>query len=61
MVSRGIVEKFSISDKLIKKFKSNHLKIDWEIYKEVRNDVQRMIKYKEKIFCRTTEGKYSKT
>ena len=36
---REIVEKLSLRDKLFKKFKSSHLSIDWEIYKEARNDV----------------------
>ena len=36
---REIVEKLSLRDKLFKKFKSSHLNIDWEIYKEARNDV----------------------
>ena len=38
----------SIRDKLFKKFKSSRLNIDWEIYKEARNDVQRTIKQKKK-------------
>ena len=41
---REIVEKLNIRDKLLKKFKSSRLNIDWEIYKEARNDVQRLIK-----------------
>ena len=45
---REIVEKLSIRDKLFKKFKSSCLNIDWEIYKEARNDVQRTIKQKKK-------------
>ena len=40
---REIAEKLSIRDKLFKKFKSSRLNIDWEIYKEIRNDVQRTI------------------
>ena len=36
---REKVEKLSLRDKLFKKFKSSHLNIDWEIYKEARNDV----------------------
>ena len=41
---REIAEKLSIRDKLFKRFKSSRLEIDWEIYKEARNDVQRTIK-----------------
>ena len=42
-----IAEKLSLRDKLFKKFKSSHLNIDWEIYKEARNEVQRTIKQKK--------------
>ena len=42
---REIAEKLSIRDKLFKKLKSICLNIDWEIYKEARNDFQRTIKY----------------
>ena len=46
---REIAEKLSIKDQLFKKFKSSRLNIDWEIYKEARNDIQRTIKqYLEK-------------
>ena len=49
--NREIAEKLNLWDKLLKKFKSSHLNIDWEIYKEARNDVQRLMKYKkEKYF-----------
>ena len=58
--NRGITEKFSLRDKLVKKFKSSHLKIDWEIYKEARTDIQRMMKQK-KYFENKTGKKYSKT
>ena len=47
---REIVEKLSLRDKLFKKFKSSRLSIDWEIYKEGKNDVQRLIKYKKKKY-----------
>ena len=47
---REIAEKLSLRDKLFKKFKSSRLNIDWEIYKETRNDVQRLIKYKKKKY-----------
>ena len=47
---RRIAEKLSIRDKLFKKFKSSRLNIDWEIYKEARNDVQRTIKQKKKQY-----------
>ena len=47
---REITEKLSLSDKLFKKFKSSRLNIDWEIYKDARNDVQRLIKYKKKKY-----------
>ena len=43
---REIAEKLSVRDKLFKKFKSSRFNIDWEIYKEARNDVQRTIKEK---------------
>ena len=42
---REIAEKLSIRDKLFKKLKSSCLNIDWEIYKEARNDFQRTIKH----------------
>ena len=45
-----IAEKLSLRDELIKIFKSSRLNIDWEIYKEARNDVQRLINYKKKCF-----------
>ena len=38
---REIAEKLSIRDKLFKKFKSSRLNIDWDFYKEARNDIQR--------------------
>ena len=47
---REIAEKLSIRDKLFKKFKSSRLNIDWEIYKEARNDIQRTIKEKKKQY-----------
>ena len=37
---REIAEKLSIRDKLFKKLKSSRLNIDWEIYKEARNEVK---------------------
>ena len=43
--------KLSLWDKLFKKFKSSCFNIDWKIYKEARNDVQRLIKYKKKKYC----------
>ena len=42
---REIAEKLSLRDELIKIFKSSRLNIDWEIYKEARNDVQRLMNY----------------
>ena len=45
---REIAEKLSLRDKLFQKFKSSRLNIDWEIYKEARNGVQRLVKYKKK-------------
>ena len=42
-----IAEKLRIRDQLFKKFKSSRLNIDWEIYKEARNEVQRTIKQKK--------------
>ena len=45
---REIAEKLSLRNKLFKKFKSSRLNIAWEIYKEARNDVQRLVKYKKK-------------
>ena len=45
-----IAKKLSIGDKLFKKFKSSRLNIDWEIYKEAKNDVQRTIKQKKKQY-----------
>ena len=46
----GLIEKLSIRDKLFKKLKSSRLNIDWEIYKEARNEVQRTIKQKKKQY-----------
>ena len=58
---REIAEKLSLRDKLFKKFKSSRLNIGWEIYKEARNDVQRLIKYKKKkYFDKKADRKYSK-
>ena len=47
---REIDEKLIIIGKLFKKFKSSHLNMDWEIYKEARNEVQRTIKQKKKQY-----------
>ena len=47
---REIAEQLSIRDKLLKKYKSNHLIIDWETYKEARDEVQRTIKHKKKQY-----------
>ena len=47
---REIAEKLSLRNKLFKKFKSSRLSIDWEIHKEARNDVHRLIKYKKKKY-----------
>ena len=47
---KEIAKKLSIRDKLFKKFKSSRLNIDWEIYKEARNEVQRTIKQKKKQY-----------
>ena len=47
---REIAEKLNLRDKLFKKFKSSRLNRDWEIYKEARNDVQQLIKYKKKKY-----------
>ena len=43
---REIAEKLSIRDKLFKKFKSSRLNVDWKIYKEARNDIQRTTRRK---------------
>ena len=45
-----ITKKLSLRDKLFKKFKSSRLNIFWEIYKEARNDAQRLIKHKKKKY-----------
>ena len=45
-----IAEKLSVMNKLFKKFKSSRLDIDWEIYKEARNDIQRSIKEKKNSY-----------
>ena len=47
---REIAEKLSIKDKLFLKFKPSRLNIDWKIYKEARNDIQRTIKQKKKQY-----------
>ena len=48
---RETAEKLILRDKLFKNFESSCLNIDWEISKETRNDVQRLIKFKkEKYF-----------
>ena len=49
-LDREIDEKIIIIYKLFKKFKSSHLNMDWEIYKEARNEVQRTIKQKKKQY-----------
>ena len=46
---RKIAERLSIRDKLCKKFKPRRLKIDWKIFKELRNDIQRTIRQKKKL------------
>ena len=57
---REIAEKLSIKDKLFLKFKPSRLNIDWEIYKEARNDIQRKIKQKKKtVSWGETVRKYS--
>ena len=45
---REITERVSVRDKLFKKFKSRGLNIDWEIYKETRNYVQKKNTIKQK-------------
>ena len=45
-----IQEKLSTRDKLFEKFKPRRLNIDWTIYNEVRNDMKRTIKQKEKQY-----------
>ena len=45
-----MAEKLSLRDKLFKKIKPSCLNKDWEIYKEARNDVQRLIKCKKKKY-----------
>ena len=47
---REIAEKLSIREKLLKKLNPSCLNIDWEIYKEARNDVQKTIKQKKKTY-----------
>ena len=47
---REIAEKLSIRDELFKKFKSIRFNIDWEIYKEATNEVQKTIKQKKKQY-----------
>ena len=47
---REIAEKLSIREKLLKKLNPSRLSIDWEIYKEARNDVQKTIKQKRKTY-----------
>ena len=48
LFDREIAEKLSMRDKLSKKFKLSRLNIDWGIYKEAGNDVQRTVKEKRK-------------
>ena len=56
-----IAEKLSLRKKLFKKFKSSRLSLDWEDYKEARNDVHRLIKYKnKKCFEEKLAENYSK-
>ena len=45
-----IAEKIHTRDKLYKKFKSTKLHIDEEIYKEVRNTVQNLLRKKKKAY-----------
>ena len=47
---REIAEKLSIRDKLLKKLNPSRLNIEWEIYKEATNDVQKTIKQKKKTY-----------
>ena len=47
---REIAEKLSIREKLLKKLNPSRLSIDWKIYKEARNDVQKTIKQKKKTY-----------
>ena len=47
---REIAEKLSIREELLKKLNPSRLSIDWEIYKEARNDVQKTIKQKRKTY-----------
>ena len=49
---RKIAEKLRLRNKLLKKFKSSRLNIDWEIHKEARNDIQRLTKYKRNSILR---------
>ena len=45
-----IVEKLSIRERLFKKLISSCLNIDWEIYKEAKNDIQGLKIKEEKVF-----------
>ena len=54
-----IAEKLSIRDQLFKKSKSSRLNIDWEIYKEARNEFQRTTKQEKTVSWGETVRKYS--
>ena len=45
-----IMEKISDRDKLFKKLKKSRLHVDKDIYKEVRNEVQKLICKKKKAY-----------
>ena len=42
--------KISDRDKLFKKFKKSHLHVDKDNYKEVRNEIQKLIRTKKKAY-----------
>ena len=45
-----IMEKINERDKLLKKFKKSHLHVDKDSYKEAKNEVQKLIRIKKKIY-----------
>ena len=50
MICGEIAEKIHTRDKLYKKFTSTKLHVDEEIYKEVQNTVQNLIRKKKKAY-----------
>ena len=59
-LDREVSDLILVQEKLFLKFKKSKLHIDEEIYKKIRNQVQKLIKKKSKISMKITLSKKKK-